>query len=60
MQTVGQVLAEERDKLRAEFKAKLAREMAKLRNEFLADRLDAARSMQKIRAVQSPPVALIA
>ena len=60
METVGQVLAEERDKLRAEFKAKLAREMAKLRNEFLADRLDAARSMQKIRAVQSPPLALIA
>ena len=60
MQTVGRVLAEERDKLRAEFKAELEREVAALRNEFLQDRLDAARSTQKIKAVQSSPVSLIA
>ena len=40
METVGQVLAEERDKLRAEFKAELEREVQALRNEFLQDRLD--------------------
>ncbi len=56
METVGQVLAEERDKLRAEFKSELEREVAKLRNEFLQDRLDAERSTQKIKAVQSSPV----
>jgi hypothetical protein len=60
METVGQVLAEERDKLRAEFKSELEREVAKLRNEFLQDRLDAERSTQKIKAVQSSPVSLIA
>jgi hypothetical protein len=60
METVGQVLAEERDKLRAEFRCELEREVAALRNEFLQDRLDAARSTQKIKAVQSSPVALIA
>ena len=60
MQTVGRVLAEERDKLRAEFKSELEREVAELRNEFLQDRLDAARSTQKIKAVQSSPVSLIA
>ena len=56
----GQVLAEERDKLKAEFKAELEREVAALRNEFLQDRLDQARSTQKLKAVQSSPVALIA
>jgi hypothetical protein len=60
METVGKVLAEERDKLRAEFRCELEREVAALRNEFLQDRLDAARSTQKIKAVQSSPVALIA
>ena len=34
--------------------------MAALRNEFLADRLDQARSTQKIKAVQGAPVSLIA
>ena len=58
--TVGQVLAEERDKLKAEFKAELEREVAALRNEFLADRLDAARATQKLRAVQNAPASLIA
>ena len=53
MAAVGQVLAEERDKLKAEFKAELAREVAALRNEFLRDRLDAARSTQKLKAVPS-------
>jgi hypothetical protein len=51
METVGQVLAEERDKLRAEFRCELEREVAALRNEFLQDRLDAARSTQKIKAL---------
>ena len=60
MESVGQVLAEERDKLRAEFKGELEREVAALRNEFLQDRLDAARSTQKLRAVQSAPASLIA
>jgi hypothetical protein len=60
MQVLGQVLAEERDKLRAEFKAELEREVAALRNEFLADRLEAARSTQKLKAVQGAPVSLIA
>ena len=60
MTAVGQVLAEERDKVRAEFRCELEREVAALRNEFLQDRLDAARSTQKIKAVQSSPVALIA
>ena len=58
--SAGQVLAEERDKVRAEFRCELEREVAALRNEFLQDRLDAARSTQKIKAVQSSPVALIA
>ena len=60
METVGQVLAEKRDKLRAEFRCELEREVAALRNEFLQDRLDAERSTQKIKAVQSSPVSLIA
>ena len=60
MGAVGQVLAEERDKLKAEFKAELEAEVLKLRNEFLQDRLDAARSTQKIKAVQGAPVSLIA
>ena len=60
MTVVGQVLAEECDKLRAEFKAELEAEVLKLRNEFLQDRLDAARSTQKIKAVQGAPVSLIA
>ena len=60
MAAVGQVLAEERDKLRAEFRCELEREVAALRNEFLQDRLDAARSTQKLKAVQSPTVSLIA
>ena len=60
MTAVGQVLAQECDKLRAEFKAELEREVMALRNEFLQDRLEAARSTQKIKAVQSSPVALIA
>ena len=60
MQTVGRVLAEERDKLKAEFKAELEREVQALRNEFLQDRLDAARATQKLRAVQSTPASLIA
>ena len=46
--------------MRAEFRCELEREVAALRNEFLQDRLDAARSTQKIKAVQSSPVALIA
>ena len=59
METVGQVLAEERDKLRAEFKAELEREVAALRNEFLQDRLDAERGTQRLKAVSTAP-ALIA
>jgi vacuolar-type H+-ATPase subunit D/Vma8 len=60
METVDKVLAEKRDKLRAEFKAELEREVQALRNEFLQDRLDAARSTLKLSAVQSAPVSLIA
>ena len=59
METVGQVLAEERDKLRAEFKAELEREVAALRNEFLQDRLDAERGTRRLKAVSTAP-ALIA
>ena len=59
METVGQVLAEERDKLRAEFRAKLEREVAALRNEFLTIQLDQARG-RTLKTVQSSPVALIA
>jgi hypothetical protein len=59
METVGKVLAEERDKLRAEFKAELESELAKLRNEFLQDRLDAERGKQRLKAVSAVP-ALIA
>ena len=43
MQAVGQVLAEERNKLKADLKAELEREVAKLRNEFLQGQLDAER-----------------
>ena len=57
---VGQVLAEERDKLKAEFKANLEREVAGMRNEFLQDQLDAGAWRATLKAVQSPPVALIA
>ena len=53
METVDKVLAEKRDKLRAEFKAELEREVQALRNEFLQDRLDAARSTQKLKAMPS-------
>ena len=60
METVDKVLAEKRDKLPAEFKAELKREVQALRNEFLQDRLDAARSSQKLRAVQNAPASLIA
>ncbi|MGC1745013.1 MAG: hypothetical protein WA754_20995 [Pseudolabrys sp.] len=59
METVGQVLAEERDKLRAEFRAELEREVAALRNEFLTIQLDQARG-RTLKTVQSSPVALIA
>ena len=52
METVGQVLAEERDKLRAEFRAELEREVQALRNEFLQDRLDAERG-KRLKAVPS-------
>ena len=48
------------DKLRAEFKAELEGEVQALRNEFLQDRLDVARSTQKLSAVQSAPASLIA
>jgi len=37
--TVGEVLAEERKKMTAEFETRLAREVAALRTEFLQDRL---------------------
>jgi hypothetical protein len=60
IETVGQVLAEERDKLRAEFKAELEREVQALRNEFLQDRLDAERGKQRLKAVPSAPASLIA
>jgi len=43
METVGEVLAEERKKMTAEFETRLAREVAALRTEFLQDRLDAER-----------------
>ena len=43
MQAVGQVRAEERNKLKADLKAELEREVAKLRNEFLQGQLDAER-----------------
>jgi hypothetical protein len=46
------------DKLRAEFKAELEREVLQLGNEFLQNRLDAARSVNRLRSV--PPPALIA
>ena len=59
METVGKVLAEERDKLRAEFRCELEREVAALRNEFLQDRLDAERGKQRLKAVSAVP-ALIA
>ena len=59
METVDKVLAEKRDKLRAEFKAELESELAKLRNEFLQDRLDAERGKQRLKAVSAVP-ALIA
>ena len=39
-------------KMRAELRAELEREVAALRNEFLQDRLDAARGTQQIKAVQ--------
>jgi hypothetical protein len=45
MAAVGQVLAEERKKMRAE----LELEVAKLRAEFLADRLDQARGVTRHR-----------
>ena len=60
MTVVGQVLAEERDKLRAEFKAELEREVMALRNEFLQGQARRGGSTQKLEAVQSSPVSLIA
>ena len=44
--------------MRAELRAELEREVAALRNEFLQDRLDAARGTRRLKAV--PPPALIA
>jgi len=43
MEVVGEVLAEERKKLRTEFEA----EIAKLRIEFLRDRLDQERGVKR-------------
>ena len=47
MSAVGETLIEERNKSRAEFEVALAREVAALRNEFLADRLDAERGVRR-------------
>ena len=43
MAAVGEVMAAEQKKLRAEFKAELEREIMALKNEFLQDRLDQER-----------------
>ena len=58
MQTVGRVLAEECNKLKAEFKAELERELVALRNEFLTIQL--AEERAKRLKVVSPSGAMIA
>ena len=47
MEVVGEVLAEEGKKLRTEFEA----EIAKLRIEFLRDRLDQERGVKRLKPV---------
>jgi hypothetical protein len=58
MGAVGEVLAEERARLKAEFRAELERELAALRNEFLTIQL--AEERAKRLKVVSPSGAMIA
>ena len=53
MEAVGEVLTEERKKLRAEFESRLQAEIAILRIEFLADRLDQEHGTKRLKVVPS-------
>ena len=55
MAAVGEVMAAEQKKLRAEFKAELEREIMALKNEFLQDRLDQER-VKRLKVVPSGSV----